>query len=209
MELPSALERVLGALLSDHCVTSWKVTSEGQTPTVVLRLKPVSEHQDYVSTHVYRRKPVSQVMRDRRRAAEHKQKLELRNVCTFDASTANPIGQETSLKHLSSDVTDTLSTKENKDSAKVNIHSDKVCSISVQDEINTPTQTRAFSAEPRPPSPVPTARAAGEGHTQVDTSMSGGQGGGSDGGSDEGGGNEGGEDSNGSDTNSDTSETYL
>ena len=73
MELPSALERVLGALLNDHCVTSWKVTSEGQTPTVVLRLKPVSEHQDYVSTHVYRRKPLSQVMRDRRRAAEHKQ----------------------------------------------------------------------------------------------------------------------------------------
>ena len=62
MELPSALERVLGALLNDHCVTSWKVTSEGQTPTVVLRLKPVSEHQDYVTTHVYYETPFGSIL---------------------------------------------------------------------------------------------------------------------------------------------------
>ena len=179
MELPSALESVLGALLKDHSITSWKVTSEGQNPTVVLRLKPVNDKQDCVSTHVYRRKPQSQVIRDRQRAAEHKQMLELRNVCISDESPVNPIGQEMSVNQLSLDASVTQTIHEKKDS--VNVNSDIMCRSNVRDELNTPLQPQACSIESRPLSPVPVARAAGEGHTEMDTTTGDGGGDGSGG----------------------------
>ena len=81
MDLPKALETTLGALLCNHSVTSWKITAEGLNPTVVLRLKPLEhdyQHGSCVQTGVYRRKPSSQLTRDRQRLAEYKQKLVVR-----------------------------------------------------------------------------------------------------------------------------------
>ena len=73
MDLPKALDTVLKALLSDHSISSWKVAAEGQNPTMVLRLSPRREPyvcQDGVrvdTSAVYRRKPPSQINRDKRR----------------------------------------------------------------------------------------------------------------------------------------------
>ena len=169
MELPSALETVLGALLTNHSVTSWKVASENQTPVVVLRLKPVSENQDSVSTQVYRRKPQSQIARDKRRAVEHKQKLELRNVrISNDDSPVNKIGQEIRANQFSMDASDNQNICLHDEKDSVNVHSEViVCSSNVRDEINTPSQLHECSVESRPPSHVPEARAAGAGETRA------------------------------------------
>ena len=73
MDLPKALDTVLKALLSDHSISSWKVAAEGQNPTIVLRLSPRRDPyvcQDGVrvdTSAVYRRKPPSQINRDKRR----------------------------------------------------------------------------------------------------------------------------------------------
>ena len=73
MDIPKALDTVLKALLSDHSISSWKVAAEGQNPTIVLRLCPRREpnvYQDGVridTSAVYRRKPPSQINRDKRR----------------------------------------------------------------------------------------------------------------------------------------------
>ena len=79
MDLPRALDTVLKALLSDHSIFSWKVAAEGHNPTIVLRLCPRREpnmYQDGVrvadTLAVYRRKPPSQINRDRRRMNDFK-----------------------------------------------------------------------------------------------------------------------------------------
>ena len=73
MDLPKALDDVLKALLSGHSISSWKVVADGQNPTIVLRLCPKrvpNVCQDGVrvdTTTAYRRKPPSQINRDKRR----------------------------------------------------------------------------------------------------------------------------------------------
>ena len=91
-DLPKALETTLGALLCNHSVTSWKITAEGLNPTVVLRLKPFEhdyQHGSCVQTGVYRRKPSSQLTRDRQRLAEYKQRLVARKATDPVSSYAN------------------------------------------------------------------------------------------------------------------------
>ena len=76
MELPIALDVTLKALLSCHSVQSWKIATEGQNPTVILRLRPETQKracQDgahSIDTVAFKRKPPSQIQRDRRRAEE-------------------------------------------------------------------------------------------------------------------------------------------
>ena len=91
MELPKALENVLGALLNDHCVSSWKVTAEGRNPTVVLRLQAVHEIQNgrVYDTQVYTRKTPKQVNRDKQRMTLFKQRLETKNAILSDAKSDN------------------------------------------------------------------------------------------------------------------------
>ena len=78
MELPKALESLLGVLLSNHHVSSWKITADGNTgnPTVVLRLQSVCEYQhgEHVNTQVFRRKSQGQLNRDRRRMESYIQR---------------------------------------------------------------------------------------------------------------------------------------
>jgi len=79
--LPTTLEVTLGALLQQHCITSWKVCGEGEQTTVVLRLKAGSSDGNMAGqqTPVYfRRKPPSQTNRDRRRTEERRQAEERR-----------------------------------------------------------------------------------------------------------------------------------
>ena len=88
MEIPVTLESVLEALLKNHAITNWKVsTSEGYTPTLVVRFRPYSDSdKGTVNTQVYRRKQPSQVSRDKQRLMQHKQRLELRNVPSSEAA---------------------------------------------------------------------------------------------------------------------------
>ena len=80
MSLPLALDSALKAMLMNHNVSSWKIASEGQNPTVVLRLKPNRPLQDGERWHTdrseaYRRKTPSQIARDRRRVEEYRQRF--------------------------------------------------------------------------------------------------------------------------------------
>ena len=78
MDLPKALDDVLKALLNGHSISSWKVAADGQNPTVILRLQPLrvpNVHTDGVrvdNTVAFRRKPPSQINRDRRRMNDFK-----------------------------------------------------------------------------------------------------------------------------------------
>ena len=78
MDLPKALDDVLKALLNGHSISSWKVAADGQNPTVILRLQPLrvpNVPQDGVrvdNTVAFRRKPPSQINRDRRRMNDFK-----------------------------------------------------------------------------------------------------------------------------------------
>lgn len=77
--LPTTLEVTLDALLQHQVPTSWKVTGEGDATVVVIRLTgqphPAIEQSQ---PRRYRRKPPSQVNRDRRRAEERRKKAEER-----------------------------------------------------------------------------------------------------------------------------------
>ena len=77
MDLPIALDVTLKALLSCHSVQSWKIATEGQNPTVILRLRPETQQSachKRVDTGAFKRKPPSQILRDRRRVEEYRQK---------------------------------------------------------------------------------------------------------------------------------------
>ena len=81
--LPTALEAAVNALLQQHSITSWKISADGEkNPVVILRLTEFTHLQggkdnSEVSKSTcpqlqYRRKPPSQVRRDRRRAEERR-----------------------------------------------------------------------------------------------------------------------------------------
>ena len=77
--LPRALDNILGVLLCDFTISSWKIAANGPNPTVVLRLSQTSqsrEHGDRPQTTVYRKKPPSQLVRDRKRAAQFYQRCD-------------------------------------------------------------------------------------------------------------------------------------
>ena len=79
MDLPIALDKALQALLSCHYVASWKIAAEGQNPTIIMRLRPETQpsarhNGASVDTVTFKRKPPSQILRDRRRAEEFKQR---------------------------------------------------------------------------------------------------------------------------------------
>ena len=97
MELPIALDSALKALLSCHSVSSWKIAAEGQNPTVIVRLRPVTqqsvcqrqsgEHADTVS---FKRKTPCQINRDRRRAEQYRQRKDnAENMIVAESRTAN------------------------------------------------------------------------------------------------------------------------
>ena len=79
-----ALETALKALLSIHAVCSWKITGDGPNPCVILRLRAENQqnactsgvHADSVT---YRRKPPRQILRDRRRVEDFRQRRENEN----------------------------------------------------------------------------------------------------------------------------------
>ena len=83
----------LKALLSCHSVYSWKIATEGQNPTVVLRLRPETQQsvcQSSVNTVAFKRKPPSQINRDRRRAEEYKHRRDhITNMTVPDSRCAN------------------------------------------------------------------------------------------------------------------------
>ena len=95
MELPIALDTALKALLSCHSVYSWKIAAEGQNPTVILRLRPETqpsahENGSRVDTVTFKRKPPSQIHRDRRRAEEFKQRRDhVENTTVSESRTAS------------------------------------------------------------------------------------------------------------------------
>ena len=82
---PATLERTLSALMVDNTISSWKVAGEGDNTTIVLRLKPVcgpatstASMADPVlnretQVQYYRRKPPSQIRRDKERARKQQQ----------------------------------------------------------------------------------------------------------------------------------------
>ena len=79
-----ALETALKALLSNHAVCSWKITGDGPNPCVILRLRAENEQNAcmngvHANSVTYRRKPPSQILRDRRRVEDFRQKRENEN----------------------------------------------------------------------------------------------------------------------------------
>ena len=183
MELPCALESVLGALLQNHLINSWKVTSEGVNPCVVLRLKPLDDTQERVTTQAYRRKPQSQIERDRRRAAEHKQRLEHEQLPKSNASLLDPIGHDINAQSVGFGSIDAsaCSRQMNTDSANVDPYDSAIASGCVQPDTNTPHPARGVSLEQaRAPSTVPAAPRTARGD-EAEMDLSRGGEGGSDG----------------------------
>ena len=83
MELPLALETALKALLSQHSISSWKISGERENLAVILRLRPETQQSERHShsgvrfdTVSYKRKPPCQINRDRRRADEFRHRRE-------------------------------------------------------------------------------------------------------------------------------------
>lgn len=77
--LPSAVEKLLATLMTDHRVVSWKVTGEGEQSVIVIRL--TSCQQDGTAplpTGHWRRKAPAQVRRDQQRAAQRRAQLQQR-----------------------------------------------------------------------------------------------------------------------------------
>eukprot|EP00745_Piridium_sociabile_P018975 TRINITY_DN28731_c0_g1_i4.p1 TRINITY_DN28731_c0_g1~~TRINITY_DN28731_c0_g1_i4.p1 ORF type:complete len:188 (-),score=34.36 TRINITY_DN28731_c0_g1_i4:214-777(-) len=77
--LPTALEVSLDALLHQHHLTSWKITGEGESTVVVIRLRNgqavdnmACQQQQRVTPQYFRKKAPCQVNRDRRRAEERR-----------------------------------------------------------------------------------------------------------------------------------------
>jgi hypothetical protein len=89
--LPTTVEVALGSLLAEKSVSSWKITGQGDTTVVVLRLRgdsPVQDGGDSMAKGnnvYYRRKNPSQLRRDRQRAAERK----LQKCSELEASALN------------------------------------------------------------------------------------------------------------------------
>ncbi|KAL8597780.1 hypothetical protein ACOMHN_004895 [Nucella lapillus] len=85
--LPTTLEVTLGALLQENHLTSWKIAGEVDNTTVVLRLKTRLSNVNMASQptpttpQVFRRKPISQINRDKRRAEEWRRVASRQDEC--------------------------------------------------------------------------------------------------------------------------------
>lgn len=70
--LPPRLQQFLFGLANDVGLSSWKISSQGDNTTVVLRFCTGLPSSDNTNTEVgYRRKPPSQLRRDKERAEKH------------------------------------------------------------------------------------------------------------------------------------------
>ena len=131
MELPIALDTALKALLSCHAVSSWKIAAEGQNPTVILRLRPEKQpsarHNGacVVDTVTFKRKPPSQIQRDRRRAEDFKQKKDNAknsNVLDPRATSESEIRLENELNTCAETIDKNTSDKQNEKGDSVSLH---------------------------------------------------------------------------------------
>ena len=71
--LPMRLQQFLTGLAEDVGLSSWKIFSQGDNTTVVLRFSAISPCFDYTPADVgYRRKPPSQLRRDKERIEQYR-----------------------------------------------------------------------------------------------------------------------------------------
>ena len=78
MELPKTLVNLLGSLLTENGLLSWQIFDE-KSSNIVVKMRfgndhcgPNTDGQSTETVAAYRRKPPSQVKRDRARVAAHK-----------------------------------------------------------------------------------------------------------------------------------------
>ena len=130
MDFPLALESALKALLGCHSIYSWKITAEGENPTVILRLRQDTEQRAcqsgvHVNTAAYKRKPPSQIHRDRRRAEEyHRQRRDQIETVTESkvvCPSENVIEHELSAESIEKE----SSNNENKKGDSVSVHTSR------------------------------------------------------------------------------------
>ena len=83
MDLPSALDIALKALLGSYSVSSWRIAAESQNPIVILRLRPLplqSACQNGLpvpsNTVLFRKKSPSQIRRDKQRTEQFRQRTD-------------------------------------------------------------------------------------------------------------------------------------
>ena len=138
MDLPKALDAALKALLSSHSISSFKVDDSRHSPAVIIRLSPLcvpsvckdGVPERVVSTTVYRKKPPSQVNRDKRRMDNF-----------IHRSTSDRV------KNQTVNVTDiSLPVKEGSSNMRVNhcYESDKKCTVETKERdshVDTPCHT--------------------------------------------------------------------
>ena len=95
--LPTALVSALVALLNEKLLRSWKIADENQNAVVVIRLTAVHTSGTAIEPQrdsaaikqcSYRRRPPSQLKRDKKRAEEFQQK-KLSSLQEIQASNAN------------------------------------------------------------------------------------------------------------------------
>ncbi|XP_070182374.1 uncharacterized protein [Littorina saxatilis] len=72
--LPKTVESILTTIIADHALISWKVTGEGDKPVVVLRFNSADQQDGEPTLPVgaWRRKPPSQIRRDKKRAEDRR-----------------------------------------------------------------------------------------------------------------------------------------
>ena len=83
MDLPSALDIALKALLGSYSVSSWRIAAESQNPIVILRLRPLplqSACQNGLpvpaNTVLFRKKSPSQIRRDKQRTEQFRHRTD-------------------------------------------------------------------------------------------------------------------------------------
>jgi hypothetical protein len=138
-EIPAALERVLGTLLVDNTITSWKVAAEGSNTTLVVRLVTAGPDQHGASCQqssqhaTYRKKPPSQIRRDQQRAYARLQAKnnELRQAS--DISFPNPPISNIAPKVVSESVQSELGLFDNSDTVYSNIPEGDPCAREVRE----------------------------------------------------------------------------
>ena len=113
-----ALETALKALLSNHAVCSWKITGDGPNPCVILRLQAENRQNTWASgvhtdSVTFRRKSHSQILRDRRRIEDFKQRKENENTTVPEPRNAiqTDIEHEPNKKIMESALSENLNTK--------------------------------------------------------------------------------------------------
>ena len=107
MDLPKALDAALKALLVSHSISSFKVDDSRHSPAVIIRLSPLrvsSVCQDGVHVNTFRRKPPSQVKRDRERMDIFKHRGDrVENQTVLVPDITMPVVEDVSLVNMCKD----------------------------------------------------------------------------------------------------------